>query len=83
MQANHPGALDNMRRDRFSKEAGVDEWFEFDMLNDACADPTRFPVHVLADDTVVDIIKSVRRTDRMMFWADIGAILLRMVRGRT
>ena len=44
---------------------------ELATLNYACFDPTRFPVHVLADDTVVALVKKVQRGTHASFW--VGA----------
>ncbi|MEL7100836.1 MAG: hypothetical protein AAGM84_18575, partial [Pseudomonadota bacterium] len=79
LAAHHAGALADMHRAKFgysgTAQEVADEWFRLDMLNDACTDPTRFPVHVLADKTVVDLIKRVRRADRWSFAAEIGRLL--------
>ena len=48
---------------------------ELGTLQEACKDPTRFPVHVLADDEVVRLVKRVQRGTVGSLWFAAAQVL--------
>ena len=82
MSEKHPKALKQMRAEHFEPAQELlmgKDWVDFQMLLEACRDPRRFPVHVLADEHLVRLIRKVKRGEKWVFAATIGDLFLKVV----
>lgn len=84
MRKHHPGELDRMMASDPTGKLndlafGGRYGGELATLNYACYDPTHFPVHVLAEDTVVVLVKKAQGSTVGSLWLSAAYEIWRLL----